>query len=475
MACAIQNFTTAECIASGIPVYNRYADIMLRPDLRKDVLMRGKLPNFLMYIEDLRTSLLGSGYRTVDTATYMWEEINYHNNPYVFTIEPANAVGAAGAPVTVTIARPLDGNEDTSAAVGFEAVTNVDGEQVWVLISDKTGDQLELTPINGQALDFTGKNYIFNFDPTVAYERSCTGSIQKFGFAQDQPQIGVGTIQEYEKGFCICQDTISHYAYNQIPDKFQMQDPLTGQMVDTWCLPSMIQDRITKEMFYGQFFRMMFGQRDNIHQRGTEGLIPTLKARGGYNFSINTSDPNSLIASLKVLALEYNRLGIEGFDLWVDTPMYININEAIARLVGKKTPDFPVWKGDTDSFLDWYGFKGINNFLGIDMPIRINRIKGWEAMQYDSIIKNFAILMPNMNYRSSTGGEVPLIETVKLRGCTGYEIAPTNGMGSAVWIDDARRRGERHLDVYARNQYGYDFHGVPFMGLLGDKNVMCNV
>lgn len=466
--CAIANFTTEECISSGIPIYNRYADVFLRPDVRKEVIQRANLPNFMMYIYDLRREFLGAGERLVDTRKYMWEEVNDNIQPYQFTIQKTNSAGSAGQPVTVTILNPVvDGY--VSPLVGNMATTTINGIFTEVKVSDVNGTSIELTPINGMALDFTAKNYTFTFNPTITYEKSCSGQIETYGFGQSQPEIGVGVVQEYEKGTCICQDAISHYGYDEIPTKMQMFNPLNNQWVDTWCLPTMAMDKIAEEMFYGQFYAMMFGQYNYLTDTGIQGLLPTIQSRGGLNMPIKPQDPTSLFATLKYLAMFYSKKGIRSFTLWCDRNMYMNINEAIAKYIGKNNFGLPVWQGSQEH-INWYNFKSLSQVFGIDCDIRINTITGWEQMQYDNLFKNFAILIPDTPYITSTGAKVPMIEIVKIKGCDGYQIGTKNGAGTSIWYDDTRQRGKRQFNVYARNQFGMDIHGTKFMGLLTDKS-----
>lgn len=481
MACAIQNYTVEDCMSQGFPIYNQYADIFLRPDLRQSALKRGNLPNFLLYIYDFKRSLLGGGMtggeRIVKTRRYMWEEMNFHNNPYMFTIEAMNSAGTAGNPVTATIIRPLGPEGQTSPAVGYTAFTGSGEGITQVRITDLTDDQIELTPINGQALDFTGRNYTFTFDPNYVYDGTCENPIPTTGWEQSQMQVGTGMIQMYENGKCICDNALTHYGYDFIPDKMQMQDPLTGNMLDTWCLPPAVQDKITGDMFYGQFIQMLFGQVDMTQDAGINGLIPTILNQGGYNMPINVQDPNSVVATLKVIAMEYYRLNIKSFDLWCDIKMYTNLNRALAGLIGSNNFCLPIWNGHAEDpgHIEWYGFKTLGNLLGMDIDVRINVIQGYEQMQLNEIYQDFAILMPNTPYMTMDGTKVAPIEITRLAGCEAWQIGAKNREGSRLWYYDFRQQGGRTLNIYARNEFGMDIHGLPFMGILTGNQCYASV
>jgi len=472
MACAIQGYTVEQCITEGFPIYDQYADVFLQPDLRKDIIKRANLPNFMMYLYDWKRDLFGnagvSGERIVNTRQYMWEEINFHTNSFQFTIEKMNAAGSAGAPVTATIIRSIGPDGQVAPYEGFTAFTNVGGEIVQVRIGEITDDQVELIPINGQALNFTGLNYTFNFDPNFVYDGTCENPIPTTGWQQNQPQVGTGIIQKYENGICICDNALTHYGYNYVPAKMQLQDPLTGNLVDTWCLPGYAQDLILEKMFYGQFIQMMFGQFDYTQNAGTRGLIPSILNEGGYNMPINTNDPHSAIATLKIIAQEYYRLGIDKAVLWCDIIMYQNLNQMLAQLVGSNNFSLPIWNGhaDNNGHIEWYGFKTIGNFLGIEIDLKINVLKGWEAMQLNQTYQDFAILMPDTPYITSGGQKVPMVEVTRLAGCEAWQVAPRNSFGSRMWYYDFRKQGGRTLDIYAQNEFGMDIHGLPFMGIL---------
>jgi hypothetical protein len=60
---------------------------------------------------------------------------------------------------------------------------------------------------------------------------------------------------------------------------------------------------------------------------------------------------------------------------------------------------------------------------------------------------------------------------VKLDNCTGLQFATENSAtGASLWYDDARQRGGRTLDVYAKNSFGLDVHGAEYMGFLSAGN-----
>jgi len=461
----IQTLSNA-AIAQGFPIYNEYADIFLRPDVRQERILRGDMPNFLMYIFDQRMSLLGAGHREVTTRKYMWEEILSNKLSYNFTTE-ITAAGAAGAAVAATVVAPSAPTGYYIPPIGAMAFTNIAGVITQAVVSDSVNGTVTLTPINGGVLDMSAKRYIWQFDPNVTYQKACSGTITKNGFAQTQPNIGHGTIQEYENGKTICQDAISHYGHDNIPTPMRMLDSITGKEIDTFCLRSGVQQQIANDMMWGQFIQMMVGQFDMITDKGTDGLLTSVARRGKFNMTINSNNFNSIVASLTAIAKRAIREGITSGTLWCDQEMYSNLNKAAARIVGSNNFNVPIWGGDANGWLNWYGFGGIKNFLGLGFDFKFARFTGWEQMDLDrSILINFSLWIPDITFNSSTGGKIPTMEIVKLKGCDGMQVSEKNGTNASIWYDDTRIRGGRTLDVYARNQFGFDIHGVGYFGLL---------
>jgi hypothetical protein len=183
---------------------------------------------------------------------------------------------------------------------------------------------------------------------------------------------------------------------------------------------------------------------------------------------INASDPQSVKATLKIIAMEYYRLNIKSFELWCDITMYMNLNEALAQLVGPNNFSLPIWNGSAPDAgnIVWYGFRSISNFLGTGIDLKINVISGWESMQLNQLYRDFAILMPDTPYVTQDGMKVPQIEITRLAGCEAWRVGTKNSEGSRMWYDDSRLRGYRSLDIYAQNEFGMDIHGLPFMGIL---------
>ena len=461
----IQTLSSAQ-ISQGFPIYNEYADIFLRPDVRQERILRGNMPNFLMYIFDQRLNLLGAGHREVTTRKYMWEEILSNKLSYNFTTA-VTAAGSAGADVACTVSAPTAPTGTFVPPVGAQCFTNIAGVIVQATVKASVNGTVTLNRNDGAVLDLSAKKYIWQFDPNVTYQKACSGNIAKNGFTQTQPNIGHGVIQEYENGKTICQDAISHYGHDNIPTPMRMLDTITGQEIDTFCLRSGVQQQIANDMMYGQFIQMMIGSYNMATDSGTDGLLTSVARRGKFNMTINSNNYNSIVASLTAISKRFIREGITSATIWCDQEMYSNLNKAAARIVGTNNYNLPIWGGDANGWLNWYGFGGIKNFLGLGFDFKFARFTGWEQMDYDrSIMRNFALLIPDMTFNSSTGGKIPNMEIVKLKGCDGMQVSAQNGTNASIWYDDTRVRGGRTLDVYARNQFGFDIHGVGYFGLI---------
>ena len=104
--------------------------------------------------------------------------------------------------------------------------------------------------------------------------------------------------------------------------------------------------------------------------------------------------------------------------------------------------------------------------MGIGVNFHVKVLDGWEQLSFTDIYYNFAVIMPMTTYRDAMGNRVPPMEIVKLDKCDGFQMMTQNSASASIWYDDARIRGERKVNVYAKNSFGVEFHGAQFLGIL---------
>lgn len=474
----IQKFSTLDKINQKYPIYNEYRAFYTNPDIRQDMITRNGMPSILGLALDMGRAVMGgTGYRTVRTRRFLSQEITSNKNPYRFTTEAANAAGAAGAAVTVKIKAPYTADgEFTVPVVGHTATTSVKGKPTLVYITnvvDNGADDIDVTftPINNEVLDLTGGEYTWQYNTRVQYTKSCTSTIQKEAFLVNAPKVVEGYVQKYELGGFACEDDLDQYAYDFAPEDASFYDPLIGAEVNTFCLAPAIMNQVRDKMIFGDYQDFLFCERDNVSDRGFDGLFTAARKRGKFNMPINLSSTTSTIASLTTLAKIYLNEGIKGITIWGDREFIIRMNTILAKIPGYNNFHAKVWGFSQDGMLDWYKFNGISNFLGMNFSIQLQELDGWEQLNYTDIMENFGFVMPMQSFTDSAGRRVPPVEIVKLDNCTGIQFATENSAtGASLWYDDTRQRGGRTLDVYAKNSFGLDVHGAEYMGFLSAGN-----
>lgn len=469
----IQQYNTIELIDQKYPLFNEYASIYLKPDTRKEWVIRSKMPSIMALAIDLRERIAsgGGGFRYVKTKEFLSQEISTTKNPNRFVSGAANA---AGNVVTVTVSSPYSGSGAWSVpVVNHYAKANIGGSMKTALITDVTPTasayELELTFINGESVDMTSavaSSYNWQYNPRVSYTESCSSSIQTEAMLFDAPMVIKGNLQKYEAGQHICEDDLDNYAYNFIPDQPMYVDPLTNRTVNTWCMKEAVMEQISSKMIMGDFQDFLFSERDNVSQKGFDGLFPTTLKRGKMNMPINTKSKPSTLSTLKTIAKIYRNDGITDIALWCDLEMYMNLNQIFAEIPGNNNFNLPIWSGSAQGDINWYGFTGVKNIFGTGVNFHLKMLDGWEQMSLTDLYYNFAIIQPVVSYTTTDGQRVPMMEMVKLEKCDGFQMTTQNSANASIWYDDTRLRGQRKVNVYAKSSLGVEFHGAQFMGIL---------
>lgn len=469
----IKQYNTTELVNQKYPLFNEYASIYLKPDIRKEWVIRSKMPSIMALAIDLRERLAsgGGGFRFVKTKEFLSQEISTTKNPNRFV---SGSAGSAGNVVTVTVNSPYSGNGSWSVpVVNHYAKANIGGSMKTALITDVTPTAdayvLELTFINGESVDMTSavaSSYNWQYNPRVSYTESCSSSIQTEAMLFDAPMVIKGNLQKYEAGQHICEDDLDNYAYDFIPDMPMYFDPLTNKEINTWCMKPAVMEQISSKMIMGDFQDFLFSERDNVSQKGFDGLFPTILKRGKMNMPINTTSKSSTLATLKTMAKIYRNDGITDINLYCDLEMYMNLNQLTSEIVGNNNYNLPIWAGSAQGDLNWYNFQNLNNVFGTGVNFHLKMLDGWEQMSLTDLYYNFAIIQPVTSYMTSDGQRVPMMEIVKLDKCDGFQMKTENSADASIWYDDTRMRGQRKVNVYAKTSFGVEFHGAQFMGIL---------
>ncbi len=83
----------------------------------------------------------------------------------------------------------------------------------------------------------------------------------------------------------------------------------------------------------------------------------------------------------------------------------------------------------------------------------------FDHRRYANILEYFALMMPLTKFKTQYGETVPFITYVALEGA---EPARMNN----IWMDDARKRGQRTYDIYGETTYGMECHRPTALGIV---------
>ena len=87
----------------------------------------------------------------------------------------------------------------------------------------------------------------------------------------------------------------------------------------------------------------------------------------------------------------------------------------------------------------------------------------FDSYRYGRPLEYFAALLPARSYTDTDGNRVPILNYVNIMGA---EAAKER----KVWVDDARERGERVVNVFAKDSFGIEIHKPTQLGMIWRGN-----
>ncbi len=109
---------------------------------------------------------------------------------------------------------------------------------------------------------------------------------------------------------------------------------------------------------------------------------------------------------------------------------------------------------------DYFNFQ---NFSYQNYKFITSQVDMFDSYRYGGILESFALLMPAKKLQDSQGMTVPIVTMCHIAGA---EPAKTN----KIWFDDARVRGERTYNGFAKDNLGFEFHAPMQCGLIYKNN-----
>jgi hypothetical protein len=457
----------------ALALYDPLKQMVYRPELRAGA--GGKPAIVLPYAEtslwglmSQLQALFGADKKTVNAREFYWAEYDSWET-LAFTVNRfTGAVPAGGTAVTVNI-NALSNSKNgvfSKPIPGFYAfIKELDNQEVKITGVNKTLQTVTLEPINGEVLNLTQYGlYTIIMVPMKTYDLADTADIATHGMVKNPPILYKSFVQKYEDGFAVDESEIDNYVYERDWWIAKGMDA-TGKPIDYFYIPTLTR-QAEAMITDNRNLRTLLSHRDNINGLNFDGIIPTAKKYGMFNFAydvfLQDSFKGLLFAMIKTLR-KVN--GSNEYIMAHDFNFNIDWSDAIAALTknagqslryslfgdgGEGTRDFK-----------YYQFK---DFEAFGYKFRSYMMDAFDARRYGHALEYFALLMPAKTFIDTDGNRVPIVTYVNIKGA---EMAKEQ----RVWIDDARERGGRNLRCFIKDAWGMEIHAPTRLGMIWKGNV----
>jgi len=400
--------------------------------------------------------------RTVTATEYYWLEYDAYDTQTFVVDKSSSSIPAGGTAVTVNInsLSKNQGGNYVKPLSGFYAYIKELNRQK-VFIQSVTGTtSVTLAPINGEVLNLTNySRYTVVIDPMRAYTKGDTNIMTTDGMVLNPPTMYKSWIQSFEKSFAEHDDEITNYVYDRDFKVIKGLDT-RGKAVDMFYIPTM-NNTIEAYMTDNQNMNILFGQRDYANQKAFDGMIPIAEKYGMFNTSYDIFNGVSLKQILWGMMKTLRRInGCNDYMLVHDFNFYMDWSDNIADMVKAANQSYRYelfGEGGTgERDFTYYEFKTFEAFGYKFTPYMLDV---YDNRRYGNILEYFSILMPLAKFRDQQGNTVPFVTRTNLMGAEPAKV-------DSIWIDDARKRGYRVVNVFGKTTYGYEFHRPTALGTI---------
>lgn len=466
--CDAGTFGIDQCMNGQTPLvyYDALAQVALQKSLRTEAVLCYWGTGVEGIFSQLQ-SVWDSDTRMVKSNPFYWVEYCQDTTIFTTVLKSVASVPAGGVAVTVTMdPSSLSANGLFSMPrTGYRAyIKELNGQAVNITAVNKTGTgtpTIELTPINGEVLNLTVfSSYTLLVDTLRMYTKGDTNCIATGGIVQNPPTLRKGYVQKFEDSLCIHEDELDGYAYDVEFRLFKGIDPVTGKKVDMWGLPE-ITNKLLEKYMDSKNINTLFGRRDDVAQKGFDGLIPTAEQQGMFTRSYDPASGISLKAMLFNMIKSLRRVaGCAEYMLMHDFNFWMDWSEAIASLIKESTVDkmYSLFGngGEGARNFEYYSFK---DFGAFGYKFRTFQIDAFDAMRYGNFLENFAILMPACKFKDTAGKYVPPVTYVNIEG-------KNPAAQKKIWSYNFMDQGCRTLQVFIKDSYGMEIHCASKLGIL---------
>lgn len=467
------NFNISDAIKGQTPhtFYDPLAQIVYRPEIRGNI--SGKASVILPYQDSgfwglwsQIQALLGADKKTVKAREFYWAEYDLFETQAFSVWKSTNAVPAGGVAVTIKINRFSMSQNGlfTKPIKGFQAILKHNQQKVNItdVTENAAGDiSITLAPINGEVLDLTQRNtYTVVQMPMQIYSlQNETPEIPTHGETKNPPILYKSFVQKYEDGLKVNESEIDNFVYDKNFFITKGLDSM-GQEVEYFYIPTLSRDAEAK-IIANRNMKTLFDQRDYTAGEGFDGMIPTMKKFGMFNFAYDTFMSGSFKSLLFTMIKNLRRVnGSNEYMLAHDFHFGIDWGEAIAQLTRNYGQNlrYSLFGEGGEGVRDFTYFQ-FNDFTYGDYKFRAYKVDMFDSYRYGHILENFAMLLPMKAFTDTMGNRVPIVNFVNIEGAE-------PGKDMRVWIDDARERGLRDLRVFIKDTFGIEVHAPTRLGMI---------
>lgn len=456
--------------------YDPLKQVAYQPEVRRG--SNGNIASVLPYmdsgLEGLFAQLqakLGSDKKTVKARKFFWAEYDQFQTFSFAVQKSSNAVPSGGIGVTVDISR-LSLSQNGSFAkplAGFRAMVKELNQQVVditnVIEVPGGGFRVTLTPINNQVLNLTQRGqYTIVMAAMRNYDLENTpDTIQGNGMVKNPPALYGSQVQKYEYRIDVDESEIDNYVYDKDIMIAKGLDH-TGKEIEYFYLPS-ISREIEGLITQNRTWRTLFNQHDAVNDQDFDGVIPTVRKYGMFNYAYDTFLGGSFKSLLFSMIKGIRKVnGSNDYFLVHDFNFGIDWGEAIKEVVKNSDQNYRYQLfGEGGQGIRDFEYFQFGNFKWSNYNFLTYQMDAFDSYRYGRPLEYFALMLPARAYTDTDGNRVPILNYVNIAGA---EAAAER----RVWSYDFRQQGGRKLSVFAKDSFGIEIHKPTLLGMLSRGN-----
>lgn len=451
--------------------YDPLKQVAYQPAVRKGAggdivsILPYKDGGFSALFSQLKAMLSIEETKMVKARKFWWAEYDQLQTMAFAINKSLAAVPAGGIGVTVNVSRASLSQNGVFAKplAGYKAIIKENDRQIVTIRQVRptpTGYDITFDPINGQVLDLTKRGqYTVVLFGLKEYVLGTNTDIQTHGLVGNPPALYQSFVQKFEDGFAVHEDEVDNYVYDK---EFFIAKGLDekGNKIDFWYVPA-INVQAEAMINANRNLSALFNRRDTVNDRGFDGVVPTIENYGMFNSAYDIFLGGSFKSILMSMIKSLRKInGANEYFLIHDFNFGIDWAEAIASLINltKQNHIYSLFGsgGEGDRDFNWYNF---GNFSAYNYHFKTMQMDSFDSYRFGRVLEYFAMALPARSYVDTDGNRVPIMNFVNIEGAE-------KAKDQEVWVDDARKRGGRKLNVFVKDSFGIEIHKATQLGMI---------